>query len=324
MAKSDKIISLVKAGALGDKQQFKRVTESLIADERAKKHHVIAERLEDALRTISVSNATLRPRDYGFSKIASLVDERHPAIKLSELVLNPSITESINELIAEQSRADLLRSYSLEPRNRLLLIGPPGNGKTSIAEALAEALMVPLIVVRYEGVIGSYLGETASNLKKVIEFASSRRCVLFFDEFDTLGKERGDTHDTGEVKRVVSSLLMQIDSLPSHVVVVGATNHSELLDRAVWRRFQIRLEVPMPTRSQISKWFSDFEQHHGISLGYAPETLAKKLSGANFSEVKEFGTTVLRKMVLSLPDANMKDICAETVKNWHKVTYKNN
>lgn len=259
MAKSDKIISLVRAGAMGDKVQFKRVVESLIADERQKRHYVIAERLEQELVKLSTSNSTVEAPIAKDSRVSSLVDEISPKLRFEDLILTTSVKESLNELVEEQSRVDLLRSYSLEPRNRVLLIGPPGNGKTSLAEALAESMMVPLLVVRYEGIIGSYLGETASRLKKVIDYASTRRCVLLFDEFETLGKERGDTHETGEIKRVVSSLLMQIDSLPSHVIVMAATNHAELLDRAVWRRFQLRLEVPQPTKAQIEAWFMAFE-----------------------------------------------------------------
>lgn len=126
------------------------------------------------------------------------------------------------------------------------MTGEPGNGKTSLAEGIAHALAVPLVVARYDGLIASYLGETSSRLAKLFDYVRTRACVLFFDEFDTVGKERGDAHETGEIKRVVSSLLLQIDSLPSHVVVVTATNHPELLDRAVWRRFQLRLELPPP------------------------------------------------------------------------------
>src|ERR1700691_136147 len=116
--------------------------------------------------------------------------------------------------------------------------------------------MVPMIVARYEGLIGSYLGETASRLAKLFDYVRTRACVLFFDEFDTLGKERGDVHESGEIKRVVSSLLLQIDGLPSHVVVVTATNHPELLDRAVWRRFQLKLELARPTREQVTEWLT--------------------------------------------------------------------
>lgn len=204
----------------------------------------------------------------------------------------------------------------MEPRNRVLLIGPPGNGKTSLAEAIAEALVVPLLVVRYEGIVGTYLGETAVRLKRLFEYVSTRQCVLFFDEFETLGKERGDLHETGEIKRVVSSLLMQIDNLPSHVMVIGATNHAELLDRAVWRRFQVRMMLPTPTRARLTEWFGQFERRINMSLEYTPSTLAKRLFGFNFAEVEEFGMTVFRQYVLGQPNANMKKIVSKTLQDW--------
>jgi len=203
-----------------------------------------------------------------------------------------------------------------------LLIGPPGNGKTSLAEALADSLMVPLYLVRYDGVIGAYLGETASRLRRLFDFVRTRKCLLFLDEFETLGKERGDIHETGEIKRVVSSLLMQIDALPSHVVVVAATNHPELLDRAVWRRFQLRLNLPMPTRGNVEEWFERFQRKHNVSFEYASSTLAKKLYGSSFAEIEEFGISTLRKHVLSLPESDMKAIVNEELNNWDKRTEK--
>jgi SpoVK/Ycf46/Vps4 family AAA+-type ATPase len=176
--------------------------------------------------------------------------------------------------------------------------------------------MVPLLRVRYDGIVGAFLGETAVRLRRLLDAARSRKCVLFFDEFETLAKERGDTHDTGEIKRVVSSLLLQIDDLPSHVIVVGATNHPELLDRAVWRRFQVRIELPMPTRSRLADWFAKFEKRLKQPLGYSPDTLAKKLYGVNFAEAEEFATSVMRSYVLSLPDADIKKIVDSTLKTW--------
>ncbi|NJX16996.1 AAA family ATPase, partial [Tamlana crocina] len=158
----------------------------------------------------------------------------YPQKTLDDVILNYENQAVIQDLIQEHHRSDLLRSYNLEPRNRILLAGPPGNGKTSLAEVIAQSLMIPYYVVRYDGIIGSYLGETATRLKTTFDFIRTQECVLFFDEFDTIGKERGDIHETGEIKRVVSSLLLQIDRLPSYVVVVAATNHAELLDRAVW------------------------------------------------------------------------------------------
>ncbi|EPP5899518.1 AAA family ATPase [Acinetobacter baumannii] len=164
MAKSDYIVGLVKAGSAGDKTQFKRIVELIITDERQKKHHIIADRLEQELAKLNTSNGLINSPTVKDNSIASLVNEISPKIRINDLILPSSIENSLSELIEEHSRIDLLRSYGLEPRNRILLIGPPGNGKTSLAEALAEALMIPLLVVRYEGIIGSYLGETALRL----------------------------------------------------------------------------------------------------------------------------------------------------------------
>jgi SpoVK/Ycf46/Vps4 family AAA+-type ATPase len=109
---------------------------------------------------------------------------------------------------------------------------------------------------------------------------------------------------------------MQIDSLPSHVVVIGATNHPELLDRAVWRRFQVRMDLPEPTRARLEEWFERFQRRLDLDLGYTAGTLAKKLYGLNFAEIEEFGTTIFRQYVLEQPDADMKAIVGRTLKHW--------
>lgn len=317
MPRADLIVSLVKAGSQGDQQLFRSTVEALAAEERAKRHHQLADKLEENLRA-----ATARPRapevvrsfDGGHG---GLLFEIEPHRTLDSLLLEEAPRSAIREVIEEQHRRDLLRSYGLEPRHRLLLSGPPGNGKTSVAEALAAELMMPLFVVRYEAVIGSFLGETSSRLKKLFDFARTHECVLFFDEFDTLGKERGDTHETGEIKRVVSSLLLQIDALPSHVVVVTATNHSELLDRAVWRRFQLRLTLPAPTEAQKEAWFGRFQKNLGIPLGVTPKMLAKRLKVNSFSDLEQFCEDVHRRYVLALPNSNLKTIINDRLQQWH-------
>jgi AAA+ superfamily predicted ATPase len=126
----------------------------------------------------------------------------------------------------------------------------------------------------------------------------------------------GDEHETGEIKRVVSSLLLQIDQLPSHVVVVTATNHPELLDRAVWRRFQLRLELPAPTRQQIQDFLQRFTSLTEFDLGYAPRTLADKLHGVSFAEVEEFALDVLRQSVLLMPEPDVKQIVRHQLAQW--------
>ena len=232
------------------------------------------------------------------------------------MLLPADVLKATSELIEEQQRRDILRSYGLEPRHRVLLSGPPGNGKTTLAEAIAQELMVPLFVVRYEAVVGIFLGETSGRLKRLFDFARTHQCVLFFDVFDTLGKERGDTHETGEIKRVVSSLLLQIDALPSHVVVVTATNHAELLDRAVWRRFQLRLNLPGPTLEQRTAWFDRFQERLGSSLGMSPRTLATKLKVNSFSDLEQFCEDVHRRYVLMLPNSYIHAFISDRLEQW--------
>lgn len=184
-------------------------------------------------------------------------------------------------------------------RHRVLLIGEPGNGKTSCAEAIATELAVPLLVLRYEAVITSFLGETSARLNAVLADVRRRHCVLFLDEFDTLAKERGDEHETGEIKRVVSTLLLQLDKLPSHVVLCAATNHSELLDRAVWRRFQLRLELPPPTRTERTAFVEQLCERLGMRLGRSSRTVAERLRGASYAELEEFIVELRRREILS-------------------------
>src|ERR1700690_3905253 len=267
MSRADLLVNLVKAGSEGNQQLFRSTVEAIAAEERAKHHHQLASKLEENLRSATARSRpaeVVRSFDGGHG---GLLYEIQPRRTLESLFLDKSTKLACLELIEEQRRKELLRSYGLEPRHRVLLSGPPGNGKTSAAEAIATELLVPLFAVRYEAVIGSFLGGTRGRLTRLFDFGRTRRCVLFFDEFETLGKERGDTHETGEIKRVVSSLLMQVDSLPSHVVVVGATNHPELLDRAVWRRFQVRIELPQPNRASLAEWFAHFERRINQPLG---------------------------------------------------------
>jgi len=323
MSRADLLVNLVKAGSQGDQQLFKTTVEAMAAEERAKRHHQLANKLEENLRSAGArprSSEVVRAFDGGHG---GLLYEVEPRRTIRSLFLEGATQQACGELIEEQQRKDILRSYGLEPRHRVLLSGPPGNGKTSLAEAIATELLVPLFVVRYEAVIGSFLGETSSRLKRLFDFVRTHQCVLFFDEFDTLGKERGDTHETGEIKRVVSSLLLQIDALPSHVVVITATNHAELLDRAVWRRFQLRLSLPAPTVIQMEAWFAKFQETLGEPLGISAKSLATRLQVSSFSDLEQFCTDIHRRFVLSLPNANLKSIIAERLEQWqHRFTIK--
>jgi SpoVK/Ycf46/Vps4 family AAA+-type ATPase len=314
MARSDLLISLVNAGRHTPDPRFRSTVEAIIADERSKQHTALAEQLSAALR--NGAHAPSQQVASPSALIGDLLYELAPDRSLDELVLPQLVREELRQLIEEHQRGELLRSYGMAPRHRLLLVGPPGNGKTSVAHGLAHDLMVPLIVVRYEGLIGSYLGETASRLRKVFDYARQRACVLFLDEFDAIGKERGDIHETGEIKRVVSTLLLQMDQLPPNVVIVTATNHSELLDRAVWRRFEMRLRLPLPRQKDVAQFlgllFSGFEPASGFNVSM----LARQLGGATYSEIEDLFRDIARRVILEGPEADFSKIAHERLTAW--------
>jgi SpoVK/Ycf46/Vps4 family AAA+-type ATPase len=319
MARSDLLINLVQAERQGDRTRFRTLVEAIIAEERANQHHVVASRLTDLLTT-AASNGQL-PHDLVDETVGELIFEVTPRRRLDTLQLSDPVRSIINEVVEEHHRSDLLRSHNIEPRSRILVEGPPGNGKTTIAEAIATEIMLPLLVVRYEGVVSSFLGETASRLDRVFEFARTRRCVLFLDEFDSIAKERADTHETGEIKRVVSTLLLEIDRLPAHVVVVAATNHAELLDRAAWRRFQVRVTLPPPTLADSIRFLESLAERMGGDLGLAPRTIAEKLKGASYADLEQFAIDVRRRAVLDSPDADLKAIAKSRVEQWRTQTH---
>jgi SpoVK/Ycf46/Vps4 family AAA+-type ATPase len=317
MAQADLLVDLLKTATSGDQLAFRKVAEGLIQEEKSKGHRILAERLAKAMQTNAVQAA--RPaaaKMNGGSMNKDLFYEITPERNLDSLVLPAKIKAQVQELIEEQHRSELLHAHNLRARNRILLAGPPGNGKTTLAEAVAFELMYPLIVIRYETLVGSYLGETSSRLKSVLDYARTQRCVLFFDEFETLGKERGDTHETGEIKRVVSSLLLQLDDMPDYVVVIAASNHPELLDKAVWRIFQLRIELPTPTSEQLTQYITSIGQRCSINFGYAPETLAKHLLGLNFAEAEEFCLGVVRRAVLDMKTENAKSLTLLKLEQW--------
>ncbi len=295
MARADIIVNLIKSGYSGDRTSFRKIVETLISEEQAKNHYVFA----NQLRNILYHEIPQQQSFHSITKCDDLIFESIPKRKLGSLVLNDTILKPCKELVEEHNRSELLRSYGLEPRHRILLKGPPGNGKTSLAEAMAVELMYPLFTIRYESLIGSYLGETATRLQKIFDYVATRKCILFFDEFDTLAKERGDTRETGEIKRVVSSLLLQIDRLPSYVVVITASNHPELLDRAVWRRFQLKLDLSLPKKKDIEQFVKSFSDKTKITFDYRYEYLAKQLQGLSFSDIENFCLDILRQFILS-------------------------
>lgn len=306
MARSDLLVSLVRAAAAGDREAIRSTTEALAADERAKKHHILADRMQRALSAVPVTPPPLTTSSAsGGGSGREAIIEIEPRVQLDDLLLPLPVRESGRQLVEEHVRADVLRAHGYEPRHRVLLSGPPGNGKTSYAEGVAEALGLPFFVVRYDALIGSYLGETNARLRKLFDYVRTQPSVLFFDEFDAIGKERGDIHETGEIKRVVSFLLLQLDQLPSYVIVIAASNHAELLDRAVWRRFQIRLAFPAPDRKHLDVFLDRIISGWPHAPRLSVEKIAAKLGAVSYAEALDFCQNVRRRQILGLGETTV-------------------
>jgi len=191
------------------------------------------------------------PRDP--DRDAALVDVRSPERSRDEIVLSGELQRKLDRIEAEYRSRPALARLGLTPKSRLLFVGPPGCGKTLCAEILANDLGLTLLYARFDGIVSSYLGETASNLRRVFNYARQSPSVLFFDEFDALGKRRDDPQEVGELKRVVGSFLQLLDSYPKENLVVAATNHEGLLDEALWRRFDEILFFGKPTPEQLAQ-----------------------------------------------------------------------
>lgn len=244
-----------------DDLRFRRAAQALIQEEEQKRHTVLAKELRGLLAAnsgLGVNEAWEPLADVPVDRDSSLPLARlsNSDRYLSDLVLAPSAERQLVNLVSEIRHWPALDAAGLPRRNRLLLSGPPGCGKTSAVESLAGDLGRTLVTARVEGLISSYLGETAANLSNLFTFASSGPFVLFLDEFDSLGKARDDPSDHGELRRVVNAVLQQIDQYRGPALIVAATNHSHILDTALWRRFDTVVELALPSQEEIAKLLS--------------------------------------------------------------------
>jgi len=253
MASGKILRQLVKAGAAGDTSAFRQASEAIIKEEREKQHHLLANDLERILYghakpfPTSALSRLLPAIPVDKERSLPLLDIRQPQRSLEELIISRSDLAAIEDLLEEHRREDVLRSFGLQPSTKVLFFGPPGCGKTLAAEVIACELDMPMAIVRLDGLVSSFLGETAVNLRKVFDFISQHPLVVLFDEFDALGKERTDSTEHGEMRRVVNAVLQMMDAYRGRSLIIAATNHEKILDSAIWRRFDDTLEFPLPS-----------------------------------------------------------------------------
>jgi SpoVK/Ycf46/Vps4 family AAA+-type ATPase len=236
------------------------------------------------------------PRDP--DRDAALVDVVHPERTRDDIVLGDASRARIDRVVEEFRVKDTLARHGLAPKTRLLFVGPPGCGKTLCAETLATELGLDLLRARFDGIVSSYLGETANNLRRVFAYAMQQQAILFFDEFDALGKRRDDPQEVGELKRVVSSFLQILDAHPRDRVVVAATNHEGMLDDALWRRFDEVLYFGRPNEEQLVRLVEmrlRAVRKRDVDFG----TLARELAGFSFADAERICLEATKAMLIA-------------------------
>jgi SpoVK/Ycf46/Vps4 family AAA+-type ATPase len=258
MASSEQIKALIKSHISRDDGHFYSVAMQVAAHEAKLGHGKLANELRDMVdaaktrlgqdtsgKLVAISSAS-KPR----GELAGLLNVTYPANRLADMVLDDVATNQLQRIIKEQRMLARIKEHGLSPRRKLLLVGPPGTGKTMTASALAGELGIPLFLVRLDSLITKFMGETAAKLRQVFDAIADLRGVYFFDEFDAIGSQRGMANDVGEIRRVLNSFLQMIEQDQSNSLIIAATNHPEILDYALFRRFDDVVEYHLPTSEQ--------------------------------------------------------------------------
>ena len=231
----------------------------------------------------------------------------------SDLIAGAETMESVDAIISENMAADRIRAHGLRPPNRILLCGPPGTGKTLTAQIVSSSLGCPFAYVAFDSLVSSYLGSTASNMRRVFDYMGEQRMVVLFDEFDSIGKRRDDPHEHGELKRVVNSFMQMLDEYEGGTVIMAATNHHGMLDDAVWRRFDDVLYFDLPDQARrallFEKYLGALRRDGDIDVG----RLAAATRGHSAADIMQVCVAALRKGIVRGEDAVSGDDVARSL-----------
>jgi len=302
MARADLLKKLFSSFKIDDREAFLKVANEIIEDERKKNHGILA----DDLKMIISNGSSQTKRSLStYSAAASKDKEREAALfeiiypekYFDDIVTTSHMLHQIKQIIKEFSNWEILLSNGVYPTRRILFYGPPGCGKTLTAQAIASEIGLPLLYVRFDAVISSYLGETASNIRRVFDYAQNDSFVIFFDEFDAIARSRNDSYEHGEIKRVVNTFLQQLDNFKGKSLVIAATNFEDSLDYAIWRRFDNTLRFDMPSDAERAKLFSlKLKQFKGPD--YVISEFMGHMADFSHSDIEQVCNTIMKQCIL--------------------------
>lgn len=255
MATSDHVKALIRSHAEGDDERFYAIAMQVAAQAARQGHTKFSQELRELVdqakeRTKAqpeIQRTKPIPIVQPRGELAGLLSASFPKTRLADMALNDAVRSRIDRVLLEQRQRETILSHGLAPLHKLLLVGPPGTGKTMTTSALAGEMGIPLFTIQLDGLITKYLGETAAKLRLIFETIQKTRAVYLFDEFDALGGERAAKNEVGEIRRVLNSFLQFLEQDDSDAIIVAATNHPQILDQALFRRFDMVIEYSMPS-----------------------------------------------------------------------------
>lgn len=307
MAAADKLKTLIVSYGEGDDARFFATAMQIAAAEARQGHASFAQELKNLIEKAKKERSSLTIS--GIAKtitistpkreLQELIEVFQPRIKLKDLILSSETKETLDKVIAEQAKWELLRKFNLNPIRKILLTGPPGTGKTMTAQALAGELQIPVYIVRLDGLISKYMGESISKLRLIFDAMQDHRAVYLFDEFDSIGSHRDISSDVGEIKRVLNSFLINIEKDESNSIIICATNLPQSLDKALFRRFDEIINYSLPNKDQIELIIKIHTNTYTFSKRPTYKKLSEIAIGLNHSEIVKACEDTLKEMILT-------------------------
>jgi AAA+ superfamily predicted ATPase len=305
MATAEQIKALVHSYGESDDARFYSVAMQVAANEAKKGNVEFASTLKALIeRAKQRGHSDLqvgRPVSIAAPRgeLADLLTAYYPQTRLGDMVLAPKLSIRLHRIIEEQRHLDRLKAHDLHPRQRLLLVGPPGCGKTMTASALAGELGLPLLVVRLEGLITKFMGETSAKLRLVFDAVEQTRAVYLFDEFDSIGTERGRGSDVGEIRRILNSFLMFMERQTGASLLIAATNHAHALDAALFRRFDDLIEFTLPSGELVVRTLKRRLVKVRLEGRISWTQVARSATGMSYAEIVKACNEAVKQMLLN-------------------------